>query len=168
MQTTSEIILRALRRIGVVASDEPATADQTASGLEALNEIGQSFRVNGVHFDMPILGSATQIPIDSPCLAALQTVLASRLAEDFGLAGPDPRPAWAQIAAYYYEPQQSSLYELTRTSSQRRRWHPILCHGFTGAQPIPTPQPPITPTAWTDATPWVDATAWDDAISWSI
>lgn len=168
MQTTSEITLRALRRIGVVASDEPATADQTASGLDALNEIGQSFRVNGVHFDMPILGHATQIPIDSPCLAAFQTILAARLAEEFGQPGPDPAPAWAQIAAHYYEPVLSSLFELTRTASQRRRHSHIMCPGFTGAPPIPTPPTPIIPTAWTDATPWVDAAAWDDSIQWSI
>lgn len=119
-QTTSEVVLRALRRIGVVASDEPASADQEQSGMDALNEIGQSFRVNGVMFDMPILGPATPMPIENACLAAFQTILAARLAEEFGVAGPDPGPAWAQVRAFYYELPRSSVRDLTRTSSQRR------------------------------------------------
>lgn len=132
MQTTSEIVTRALRRIGVVATDEPATADQIRSGLDALNEIGQSFRVHGVMFDMPILGASTPLPIDNACLAAFQTILAARLAEEFTVPGPDPRPAWAQIAAFYYEVPSSDLHELTTTPSQRRNRAPINSPGFTG------------------------------------
>lgn len=124
-QTTSEIVLRALRRIGVVASDEPASADQERSGLDALNEIGQSFRVNGVMFDLPIIGASTPLPIDNACLMAFQTILAARLAEEFAVAGPDPAPAWAQIRAFYYELPHSSVHDLTRTSSQRRMAAPI-------------------------------------------
>lgn len=124
-QTTSEIVLRALRRIGVVASDEPASADQERSGLDALNEIGQSFRVNGVMFDLPIIGAATPMPIDNACLAAFQTILAARLAEEFAVSGPDTAQAWAQIAAFYYELPRSSVWDLTRTSSQRRTAAPI-------------------------------------------
>lgn len=124
-QTTSEVVLRALRRIGVVAADEPASADQAASGIDALNEIAQSFRLNGVMLDMPILGRATSLPIDNACAAAFQTVLAARLAEEFAVPGPDPAPAWAQMAAFYYDAPKSSLFPLTDTPSQRRIAAPI-------------------------------------------
>lgn len=122
MQTTTEIITRALRRIGVVAADEPPTADQERAGLDSLNEIGQSFRLHGVMFDMPVMGPASEMPIDNSCLAAFQAVLAARLAEEFAVPGPDPAPAWAQMAAFYYVVRKSSVHELTRTSSQSHQY----------------------------------------------
>lgn len=130
MHTTSEIILRALRRIGVVASDEPATADQAAAGLDALNEICQSFRLHGVMFDMPILGDATPMPFDAACTGPFQAVLAARLAEDYGVPGPDASAGWAALAAHYYVVPQMSLSDLTRTDSQDRRLSIQTLRGF--------------------------------------
>lgn len=121
MPTASEMITRALRRIGVVASDEPATADQLASGLQSLNEIGWSFRLHGVMFDWPTIGAATEIPVGAACVGPLQQILAARLAEEYGVAGPAAEMAWPQLAAYYYVVPESDVRDLTRTSSQHRQ-----------------------------------------------
>lgn len=119
-QTTTEIIARALRRIGVAAADEPPTGDQMQSGLDAINEIGSSFRLHGVMFDMPWMGANSTLPFDAPCLLPFQTVLAARLAEEYGVPGPDPSEGWRQLAAYYYVMPESDISELSATDSQRR------------------------------------------------
>lgn len=135
MQSTAECVTRALRRIGVVAADEPATAEQMQAGLDALNEIGQSFRLHGVMFDMPMLGPGTPLPFAPACTAPFQAILAARLAEDYGLPAADPSLHWAAMAAHYYEVPQVDLRELTLTPSQRRHNALINSAGFTGPAP---------------------------------
>lgn len=148
MQTTSQMILRALRRIEVVASDEPATADQSAAGLDALNEIAQSFRLHGVMYDMPILTDGAEIPLPDACIAPFQTVLAARLAEDYGRPGPNASDAWSMLAAHFYVVPEMSLYDLTRTDSQAERRPGFMIAGLTGTGRAPS--------VWNDSGKWID------------
>ncbi len=50
MATAKDIIEDALRKIGVVAQDEPMTADQVASGLRELNRFLKSLENRGAEF----------------------------------------------------------------------------------------------------------------------
>lgn len=92
--TKDDIIRHALMRLGVVAMDEPMTAQHLAHGAAVLAslvaEVGQERGLVSLAPD--VVPVAAQMP--------LANLLAVDLAPDFGLPAPDARGrAWVRLAA---------------------------------------------------------------------
>lgn len=84
-RTRDEVALRALRLIGVVASDEPATADQSQGALDVLESIWAEVRDEAqATWDI-----ATSVP--SLAFVPLANLLAAELAGEYATVAPMTR-----------------------------------------------------------------------------
>ena len=81
----NEVALRALRMIGVTASDEPATADQMQTALTTLNAIFMELRKEA----QPTWDVATGTPDES--MMPLANWLAAEIAGEYALTAPMSR-----------------------------------------------------------------------------
>lgn len=79
------VALRALRMIGVTASDEPATADQMQAAIHVLNAIFAEFRTEAI----PTWDVATGTPDEA--FMPLASWLAAELAGEYMAAAPMTR-----------------------------------------------------------------------------
>ncbi len=101
MATTRDIIERAFRKIGVVATDEPMTADQAEVGLDALNMMMHGWALDGVdiaHVDV-LLGD--EFPMEAKFYEGAVYQLASRIAPDFSMQAFDVERWMQQLRAFY-------------------------------------------------------------------
>lgn len=98
MISARDIIQRALRRLGVVAVDEPMTADMAASGLDAFNDMIWGWKAEGIDLGQFEFELATPWSLGREYVEAAVTLLAERLAPDYGVAGPDGTAARATLA----------------------------------------------------------------------
>jgi hypothetical protein len=123
--TARDIIERAYRKIGVVAVDEPMTADQGANGLDALNMMLHGWEVYGInigHSDMTLASDFT-VPVQFH--EGVVYMLAQRLAPDMQVRGVDA-DEWLRLIRSYYKanfenaPVAELPSALLNTSSQRR------------------------------------------------
>lgn len=121
MTTTRDIIERAHRKIGVVASDEPMTADQAQSGLDALNMM-----MHGWALVMPLWAHTnttlnSTFPMEPAFHEGVVYQLAARLAPNFMVQGFDPDQWFRALQNRYTQaPVAAMPSALLRTSSQRR------------------------------------------------
>jgi len=126
MATANDIILRALRRIGVVAEDAPATDGQANSALDSLNAMMHSWKVKGADVEHVDYELATDIALGPEFHQFITDLLAERLCADFsfpitGQIRLDARDAWSMIWKTFKEDTVTTLPEaLTCLPSQRR------------------------------------------------
>lgn len=87
MSTMDEIVLRAYRKIGVVAADEAMTADQHKTGLDALNSMMAGWSAYGVEYLHPeSLTGGSEFPLPFRFEQATVNLLAQDIAPDAGLS----------------------------------------------------------------------------------
>lgn len=83
MATCRDIVESAFRKIGVVASDEPMTADQADNGINALNRMMHGWLLDGIdigHIDLDLADVFTMEPqFEEGCVY----LLADRLSPDY-------------------------------------------------------------------------------------
>ena len=105
MASATEISQRALKRLGIGSSGNPASAADVADATEALSAMIASWEADGL--------SGDTLPLDPRFEQAIIAMLAVRIAEDFGqTAGPillrDAKSGWAGIqAAFFSVPMQT-------------------------------------------------------------
>lgn len=85
-RTKDEVALRALRMIGVVASDEPPTADQSKGALDVLEGLYSELRSEVA----PLWDVVTGVPPEA--FIPLANYLAAELAGEYGVSAPMTRP----------------------------------------------------------------------------
>ena len=91
MPSMNEIVLRSLRKLGVVAEDEGMTASQQASGLAALNSMMAGWRSAGVGYDHAELTGGSEYPLGARWVTHAVHLLAQEIAPDYGQQyGADP------------------------------------------------------------------------------
>lgn len=121
MPTTRDIIERAYRKIGVVAIDEPMTADQEQEGLSALNDMlyGWALSVSeGIETDVTL---ASEFPIERMFHEGVVYQLADRLAPNFGMQGFNTDDFMRKLQQYYVTIPRSSISAvILRTATQSR------------------------------------------------
>ena len=123
MSTSRDLVERAFRKIGVVATDEAMTADQASVGMEALNAMMHALVLEGIDAGYTDLQLADQFSLDARYDESIVYLLANRLAPDFSRPGVDDRLAKQRLAnAFLIVPEAEIDTAIRRTSSQWRRW----------------------------------------------
>lgn len=89
MATVLDLITRAYRKIGVVASDDTLSADQAANGLDAFNAMMFGFPLVGINLEHTEQGLGDTVAVDAKYHEGLVYTLARRLGEDSLVAWPD-------------------------------------------------------------------------------
>lgn len=108
MATVTQIVTRAHRKIGVVAHDEPLTADQLANGVDALNSMIHAWRIEGIDFGWADQAAADTFSLDDQYHEAAVYLLGARLAPDFGVpVAYNSEPFLAALRSYNVEPQSA-------------------------------------------------------------
>lgn len=108
MATTSDIVHRAYRKIGVGAVDEALTGDEAAHGLAALNAMMHSWIGYGINYEHTDLALGDTFPMAARWHEGVAYQLARRLSPDFGRGGVDD-DAWfrqLQIGYLVIEPME--------------------------------------------------------------
>jgi hypothetical protein len=101
MTTVRSIIESAQRKIGVVAIDEPMTADQAEIGLSALNAMMFAWALYGVDVSHATLAIGDDFPLAEKFVEGTIYMLARKLAPDFGTAGVDDDAFFRALQAAY-------------------------------------------------------------------
>ncbi len=121
MPTVRDIVQRAYRKIGVVARDEPMTADQADAGGDALNMMMHGWKLDGVdiaHVDVVL---SDEFPMEPMFQEGCVYMLAARLAPDFSVASFNTTEFMQRLSAYYLIIDDVEMpLALTRAPSQRR------------------------------------------------
>ena len=116
MTTARDIVERAFRKLGVVASDEAMTADQAQNGLDALNMMMHGWMLDGIdvgHIDLQLADVFTMQPqFEEGCVY----LLAERLSPDYSAPAAFDVSAFKKrlSAAYLIIPDSKLDAVLTR------------------------------------------------------
>lgn len=122
MATCLDIVTRACRKIGIVAQDEPLTADMAAASLASLNDMLHAWKLSGIDLALTAdLALSDTFPMAPEFREGTIYSLASRIAPDNeAVAGFDADDFFRKIQAAYVViadvPMPSGLI--------RRRWTP--------------------------------------------
>ena len=126
MTTTRALIERAYRKIGVVAVDEPMTADQGQTGLVAINSMMHGWELQGITIGHSDLLLAGEFSMADRFQEAVVYCLAAKLAPDNGVAPPmEADMMFRQVQTHYIGiPELTLPLSLTRPPSRgyRGRW----------------------------------------------
>lgn len=86
MATTSDIVSRALRILGVLDPHEPAESQDLEGGLVALNAMVARWEANGLALGwVPVTAADTPLPVPVEAEEALAYNLAVRLRSEYGV-----------------------------------------------------------------------------------
>jgi hypothetical protein len=123
MATVRDLVEAAYRKIGVVATDEAMTADQSTIGRDTLNRMMHGLVLEGIDTGYTDLDLADQFSLDARFDEGIVYMLASRLAPDFNRPGFDERRFRQGLAnAFLIVPEVDIDTAVRRTPSQWRRW----------------------------------------------
>jgi hypothetical protein len=120
MATCRDIVQAAFRKIGVVASDEPMTADQAAEGMFALNMMMSALALEGID----VAWNEAELPDQFDMLPefheGLVYMLASRLSPNYSQPGFDDSAFKRGLAAAYLIIPDAKLDRALRRPYYRR------------------------------------------------
>ena len=121
MPTMQDIVSRAFRKIGVVAEDEPMTADQGASGMVSLNMMIHQWKLRGIAITYSDLTLADTFPLLPQFEEGTVYLLAQRIAPDNATVAQFDADDWFRAIqnSYLVIDAIAMPTALTRTSSQR-------------------------------------------------
>lgn len=120
MALTSEIVTRALKKIGVVARDESANADDMDDGVQALNDMIFAWKLAGVDTSHTALAATDTFPLAAEYHEGTVYHLAERLSPDYERPRTFDADDWFRKiqAAYMTVPTVTIQAPLTRMPSQ--------------------------------------------------
>lgn len=125
MATAYDIVLRAYRKLGIVAEDEPMTADQAANGIDALNMMMHGWELHGVNVLHADLALTDTFPLQAKFQETTVYLLASKLAPDNSLPAPDTDRFMRALQSAYLIIDEARLPNaLVFNPSRRRAWLP--------------------------------------------
>lgn len=129
MATARDVVQRALRIIGVVAIDEPATAEMSANTLEALNAMLKGWEAHGVDVnhdtDYTLSSTFETATLTSKYEDAVTYCLTKKIAPEFGVslsaeAARDAMNGWAIIQANFLTSKDLTFDKALRRMPSRR------------------------------------------------
>ena len=84
MATASDIITRALTKIGAVAAESPPTAAEMADGLDLLNDMLSEWEESGPQLGfVPVQSVADDVRVPRGAVGAVKAALAVRMAPEY-------------------------------------------------------------------------------------
>ncbi len=101
MATVRDIVQRAYRKIGVVATDEAMTADQAQVGVEALNMMMAALELEGIDVAWADAELSDQFAMEAKFHEGCVYMLAGRLAPDFSFPSFNDSAFKRGLAAAY-------------------------------------------------------------------
>ena len=120
MATMSDIVGRALRKLRVVAIDEPMTADELADGLQQLNSLMHGLKAWGADLSYSDLAASDAFPLGPEFEEGMVYMLAGRLSPDYNAPAGSGREFKRLIqAAYMVIPAVTIDTAIRYTPSQR-------------------------------------------------
>ena len=123
MTTVRDIVERAYRKIGVVAHDEPLTADQAANGRDAFNMMVAGWALHGIDTETGPVDLPDAFPLQAKFEDATVYLLAEKLAPDFVVAAPFADDAFRAIQAAYMQIEEAEIPgPIQRMSYRYRSW----------------------------------------------
>lgn len=119
MATASEIVTRAFRRLNIIRSNATPSASQAQYGLDAFNEILDSWAGSGVDV-------TDDLPIAAKYERGVVALLAQRLAPDYGLQLPpqiefEARDGWRTLQAGYISAPEADFDDTLQYMPSQRR-----------------------------------------------
>ena len=121
MATMRDIVERAYRKIGIVASDEAMTADQAQNGLDAANMMMHGWLLDGIDIAHVDLELSDTFPLTPEFQEGTVYLLANRIAPDFARNPVEERRFRNRLSsAYSIVPTVAAPYALRSTPSQKR------------------------------------------------
>lgn len=132
MTTARDIVTRSLRKIGVVAVDTPADANEMQEGLDALNMMLSAWQLQGIDRAHTALEASDSFPLDAKFEEGTVYLLASRLSPDYMVPQSFDADTWfRQIqAAYVVIPTVAMPKALQKMPSQY--WPAPSLRGYQG------------------------------------
>jgi len=127
MATVRDIIERAYRKISVVAEDEPMTADQAETALDALNMMMHGWELVGVNVLHADLALTDTFPLQDKFQEGTVYLLSRRLADSNATAAPETDEFLRQLQAAYMLVDEAEMpYSMIYSPSRggRRRFLP--------------------------------------------
>lgn len=85
MPTASDIIVRALKRINVIAANEAVSATDMVDSLQIMNDMMSGFYSGGIEYVHVTLAQTDTVNMPDQQIRNLILMLCSELADDFGL-----------------------------------------------------------------------------------
>ena len=125
MTLTSEIVTRAARKIGVVASDEAMTADEIANGVIALNMMMHAWKLRGVDVEHVDLAATDTFSLDPEFEEGTVYLLASRMSPDYEIPPAFDADDWFRTIQAAYAPARLMTINrllLTLPTGRNRRF----------------------------------------------
>ena len=124
MSTARDIVERAFRKIGVVASDEPMTADQAQNGIDALNMMMHGWMLDGIDVGHVDLQLADVFSMEPQFQEGCVYLLAERLSPDYSAPAQfNPSEFKKRLsAAFLIIPDSKLDRTLQRGFSRRYGW----------------------------------------------
>jgi len=119
MASASQIVTRAFRRLNIIRPNANPSASQAQYGLDAFNEMIDSWIASGVDV-------SADLPLGAQHELGLVALLAMRLSGDYGIEAPpqiqrDARDGWLSFQAAYIEAPTADYPDgLKYLPSQRR------------------------------------------------
>ncbi len=120
MATVNDIVTRAYRKIGVVATDEPMTADQAQIGEDALNMMMHALTLDGIDVAWNDAVLADQFAMEPAFHEGIVYMLAARLAPDFSVPSFDDSAFKRRLAAAYLIVPDAQIDPMLRRRSPWR------------------------------------------------
>ena len=121
MATVRDVVERAYRKIGVVASDEPMTADQADHGADALNMMMHGWKLDSIDIAHSDVVLSDEFPMEPMFYEGCVYMLASRIAPDFSVASFSTSEFMQRLSAHYLIIDEVEMpLALLSTPSQRR------------------------------------------------
>lgn len=103
MKSKKQIIERALRSIGVLAQDEPATAEMEQQAGAVLDSLWAEINAAG-----PGATFDPRADVPDEALVPIAQLLAAEIAGDYDRAGPSRARAWLRVRALYVADDRQS------------------------------------------------------------
>lgn len=122
MTTVSDIVTRAFRKIGVVSSDEPLSADDAQVGLDGFNMM-----MSGLALGVSDAGHITNTLVDTLAYPlrleeAIVYALAGRLSDDYPGQPVDARLHYSLLQSYFMNVPTVTMPLSLRRTPTGRRW----------------------------------------------
>jgi hypothetical protein len=132
MATARDVIISAMKKAGVLASEQDPTAAEAADGLESLNDMAASWDARNVHTGWAALALDGDVILEDRHLEGLKNMLAERICPGYGQDVPREvskraSDGWQLLCADYMAPENLRVDAgLQYMPSQRRRlWYPL-------------------------------------------